>query len=93
MPTQVPNIEWDIMSRIGEEQLGRNWRNERWRVTGGAHRMGEERWVLANPSERKLPVMAIIAAAMRKLLHLIYGVLKNQLPFDPEYGKQFAFNP
>lgn len=43
--------------------------------------------------ERKLPVMAIIAAAMRKLLHLIYGVLKNQLPFDPNYGKQFAFTP
>jgi transposase len=47
----------------------------------------------ARLSERKLPAMAIVAAAMRKLLHLIYGVLKNQLPFDPNYGKQFAFNP
>jgi len=44
-------------------------------------------------SERKLPEMAIVTAAMRKLLHLIYGVLKNQLPFDPNYGKQFVFNP
>ena len=42
---------------------------------------------------RKLPEMAIVTAAMRKLLHLIYGVLKNQLPFDPNYGKQFAFTP
>ncbi len=25
--------------------------------------------------------------------NLIYGVLKNQLPFDPNYGKQFVFNP
>jgi transposase len=30
--------------------------------------------------------MVIIAAAMRKLLHLAYGVLKNQTPFDPNYG-------
>ncbi len=42
---------------------------------------------------RPIPEMAIVIAAMRKLLHLIYGVLKNQLPFDPIYGKQFAFNP
>jgi hypothetical protein len=42
---------------------------------------------------RKLPVLAIVTAAMRKLLHLICGVLKNQLPFDPNYGKQFAFYP
>jgi hypothetical protein len=34
----------------------------------------------------------IVAAAMRKLLHLIYGVLKNQLTLDPNYGSQFAFN-
>ena len=27
--------------------------------------------------------MAIVAAAMRKLLHLMDGILKNQLPFDP----------
>jgi transposase len=44
-------------------------------------------------SERKLPQMAIVVAAMRKLLHIVFGVLKNQNPFEPEYGKQFAFNP
>jgi transposase len=32
----------------------------------------------------KVP-MCIIGAAMRKLLHLAYGVLKNQLPFDPNF--------
>lgn len=29
--------------------------------------------------------MAIVGAAMRKLVHLIYGVLKNGVPFDPNY--------
>ena len=36
--------------------------------------------------------MEIVIAAMRKLLHLSYGVLKNQLPFDPDYGAQFDFS-
>ena len=27
--------------------------------------------------------MAIIGAAMRKLVHIIYGVLKNKSPFNP----------
>jgi transposase len=36
---------------------------------------------------RGKPKMAVIGAAMRKLLHLIYGVLKSGKPFDPEYGK------
>jgi len=44
-------------------------------------------------SDRKLAEMAIVIAAMRKLLHIVFGVLKNQTPFDPGYGKQFAFNP
>ena len=43
--------------------------------------------------ERRLPKMAIVVAAMRKLLHLVFGVLKNQRPFDPDYGKKFAFTP
>ena len=30
--------------------------------------------------------MLIIGAAMRKLVHIIYGVLKNKIPFDPNYG-------
>lgn len=29
--------------------------------------------------------MAIVGAAMRKLVHLIYGVLKSGMPFDPDY--------
>jgi transposase len=28
----------------------------------------------------------IIGAAMRKLVHIIYGVLKNKIPFDPNYS-------
>jgi transposase len=27
--------------------------------------------------------MVIVAAVMRKLLHVAYGVLKSQRPFDP----------
>lgn len=30
--------------------------------------------------------MVIIVAVMRKLIHQAYGVLKNQTPFDPNYG-------
>ena len=33
--------------------------------------------------------MEIVVASMRKLLHIVFGVLKNRLPFDPDYGKQF----
>jgi hypothetical protein len=36
--------------------------------------------------------MAIVVAAMRKLLHIVFGVLKNQIPFDPDYGQQFSFS-
>ena len=32
------------------------------------------------------PKMVIVGAAMRKLVHLIYGVLKNKKPFDPNYS-------
>ena len=31
------------------------------------------------------PKMVVIAAAMRKLLHIIFGVLKSKKPFDPDY--------
>jgi transposase len=34
---------------------------------------------------RGLPKMAVVAAAMRKLLCLSYGILKNQMPFDPNF--------
>jgi transposase len=37
--------------------------------------------------------MEIIVAAMRKLLTLMYGVLKSGQPFDPDYGKKFNFAP
>jgi transposase len=30
--------------------------------------------------------MLIIGAAMRKLVHIIYGVLKNKIPFDPNFS-------
>ena len=32
--------------------------------------------------------MAVIGAAMRKLVHLAYGVLKPGKPFDPEWAKR-----
>jgi transposase len=31
--------------------------------------------------------MVIIGAAMRKLIHLAYGVLKHKQPFDPDYAR------
>ena len=36
-------------------------------------------------AERGKAKMAIVCACMRKLLHLVYGVLKSRLPFDPNY--------
>ena len=36
------------------------------------------------------PNMVIIAAVMRKLLHIIYGVLKNGMPFDPSFTAKKA---
>ena len=42
--------------------------------------------------ESKHPKMSITGAAMRKLLHIVYGVLKNQKPFDPNYDRQFNFS-
>jgi transposase len=32
------------------------------------------------------PMMAVVAAVMRKILHLAYGVLKHQKPFDPQWA-------
>lgn len=31
--------------------------------------------------------MAALGAAMRKLVHLCFGVLKNQIPYQPNYAK------
>lgn len=39
---------------------------------------------------RGLHNMAIIAAVMRKLLHIAYGVIKHDAPFDPAYAPQNA---
>jgi transposase len=38
--------------------------------------------------ERGKSKMAVIGAAMRKLLHLAYGVLKTGRPFDPEWTQK-----
>jgi transposase len=35
-------------------------------------------------------MMVIVVAAMRKLVHIIYGVLKNKIPFDPDYHINYA---
>ena len=37
--------------------------------------------------ERGKCPMQIIGAAMRKLIHIAFGVLKSGKPFDPDYGK------
>lgn len=42
-------------------------------------------------TQHGLPKMAIVAAAMQKLLHLVFGVLKHKQPFDPNYLLQPAF--
>lgn len=42
-------------------------------------------------AQRNLPKMAVIVAAMRKLLHLVFGVLKHEQPFDPNFLLQAAF--
>ena len=31
--------------------------------------------------------MSAVGAVMRKLIHIVYGVLKHQKPFDPDYGR------
>lgn len=36
------------------------------------------------------PKMLIVGAAMRKLVHIIYGVLKNNQPFNPEFQAKNA---
>lgn len=50
--------------------------------------------VLAAFSQRLLaagkPKLVVIAAVMRKLLHLAFGVLKQQRPFDPAYLPQIT---
>ena len=38
-------------------------------------------------AQNGLSPMEVVCAAMRKLLHLVFGVLKSGLPFDPNYLK------
>lgn len=45
-----------------------------------------KRFVERLQQRRLLPKKVIICAVMRKLLHLIYGVLKTGNPFDPQHG-------
>ena len=40
--------------------------------------------------ERGKAKMVIVAAAMRKLLHIAYGVLKSGKPFDPNFSARSA---
>ena len=39
-------------------------------------------------SQKRHCDMSIVVAVMRKLLHLIYGILKSGKPFDPDYIKK-----
>lgn len=39
------------------------------------------------------PKMVAVAACMRKLLMICYGVLKHQRPFDPAWQSQLQLNP
>jgi transposase len=43
-------------------------------------------------SARGKQTMVIQGAAMRKLLHLVYGVWKNDRPFDPAYEMHLSLN-
>jgi transposase len=44
-------------------------------------------------TQNGLKPMEVIVSVMRKLLHLAYGVIKNNLPFDPYFGKVKPLNP
>ncbi|MFT4255913.1 MAG: IS110 family transposase, partial [Pseudoxanthomonas sp.] len=37
-------------------------------------------------AERGKPAKLVLCALMRKLLHIIWGVLKSGKPFDPNHG-------
>jgi transposase len=41
-------------------------------------------------AQRGMSKMAIVVAAMRKLLHLVFGILKHKQPFDPNFLVQPA---
>ncbi|MEM9776452.1 MAG: IS110 family transposase, partial [Chloroflexota bacterium] len=39
------------------------------------------------------PKKVIICAAMRKLLHIAFGVIKHRIPFDPTYSSKLQITP
>ncbi len=41
-------------------------------------------------SERGKPAMIVVGAAMRKLLHIVYDILKSDQPFAPAYFEKPA---
>jgi transposase len=43
--------------------------------------------------EKGKPSIVIIGAVMTKLLHLIYGVLKSEKPFNPDILKKAQITP
>ena len=43
--------------------------------------------------EKGKPSIVIIGAVMTKLLHLIYGVLKSEKPFNPDFLKKAQITP
>lgn len=43
-----------------------------------------------NLRQRGKSKMAAVGAVMRKLLHIVYGVLKHRKPFDPDYSSPKA---
>ena len=39
---------------------------------------------------RGKPKKSAVVACMRKLVHIIYGVLKNEMPFDPNWESEIV---
>ena len=44
-----------------------------------------------NLVSRGKPKKAAVVASMRKLIHIIYGVLKNKTPFDQNWESERVF--
>jgi transposase len=59
------------------------------RLAPKGHNPPVDNLVLRLQQQGKKP-MVIVGAVMRKLLHLVYGVLKTGKPFDPHYSPQGA---
>lgn len=74
------------------------WGNSHLRAAFFMPAMTAHRWnpIIAALKERLTKrgksKMTIIVAAMRKLLHLCYGVLKTGKPFDPNYNANVQFS-